>query len=202
MQTIDIAILGAPAVGKTAIIQQYKDCTFPDQHFPTKVTSKYSPVVLSNQHLYQLNIIDTPPLQYFQMRSFYDWVDFQSYSGEVKDASAFILIFDVSNSDSFQYVKDLREQILDYRTSGVGEIPMVVAGNKSDLGKCSGLFKRDMAHIIRKNWKSGYIECSAKYNWHIVALFSEVMKLICEYRDKPPTARKRGGLRRNSCTIM
>nr|XP_002736007.1 PREDICTED: ras-like protein family member 10B-like [Saccoglossus kowalevskii] len=200
MQTIDIAVLGAPAVGKSAIIQQYMHCTFPNQHSPTKSPSTHNPVVLANTRLYQLNIIDTPPLQYFQMKSFYDWVDFHSYSDKVKDASAFILIFDVSNSDSFQYVKDLREQIIDYRGGGMSDVTTVIAGNKCDLGKCNGLSRRDVSHVIRKNWKSGYVECSAKYNWHIVSLFNEVMKLIDANWDKPPTVGKMRG--RNSCLIM
>ncbi|XP_077996271.1 ras-like protein family member 10B [Glandiceps talaboti] len=202
MQNVDIAVLGAPGVGKTAIIQQYVNCTFPEQHSPTKTTSVFNPAVFANQHLYQLNIVDTPPLQYFQMKSFYDWVDFQSYSSEVRDAAAFILVFDVSNNDSFQFVKDLREQILDYRECNGTDLPIVVAGNKSDLGKCNGLSRRDMSHIVKKTWKSGYVECCAKYNWHIVSLFSEVMKFICEHRDKPPATRMRGGLRRNSCMLM
>nr|XP_002736027.2 PREDICTED: ras-like protein family member 10B-like [Saccoglossus kowalevskii] len=202
MQTINIAVLGAPAVGKSSIIQQYKDCIFTRQHFPTKSTSTYTSVVLANQHLYQLNIIDSTPLQYFKKRSFYDWVDFQSYSNDITDAAAFIIVFDVSIGDSFQHVKDLREQILDYRECNGHELPIVVAANKCDLGKCTELSKRDIAHIVRKNWKSGYVECSAKYNWHIVSLFGEVVRLISDARDRPSTTRMRGSLQRNSCIIM
>nr|XP_002736016.1 PREDICTED: ras-like protein family member 10B-like [Saccoglossus kowalevskii] len=184
MQSIDVAVLGAPAVGKSSVIQQYLDCTFPIRHSPTTSALTYTPAVLANTRLYQLNIIDTPPLQYFQMKSFYDWVDFQSYSDEVKDAAAFILIFDIFNSGSFEYIKDIREQILDYRASSANELPMLVAGNKCDLGKCNSQSRRDMAHTVKKNWKSVYVECSAKYNWHVVSVFTDILKVICESRDK------------------
>ena len=38
--------------------------------------------------------------------------------------------------------------------------------------------KRDIVNFVKKHWKCGYIECSAKYNWKIMALFKELTVAI------------------------
>lgn len=37
---------------------------------------------------------------------------------------------------------------------------------------------KDLAQMVRKQWKSTYIECSAKYNWRVVPVFRELFKAI------------------------
>ena len=34
--------------------------------------------------------------------------------------------------------------------------------------------RKEISHIVRKNWKSIHVECSAKYNWNIVNVFREL----------------------------
>jgi len=34
------------------------------------------------------------------------------------------------------------------------------------------------ANVVRKQWKCCHVECSARYNWRIVALFRELMKSV------------------------
>ena len=34
--------------------------------------------------------------------------------------------------------------------------------------------RKEISHIVRKNWKSIHVECSAKYNWNIVTIFREL----------------------------
>lgn len=38
--------------------------------------------------------------------------------------------------------------------------------------------RRDIVSLVRKHWKCGYVECSAKYNWRVVAVFHELMRSI------------------------
>jgi len=35
-----------------------------------------------------------------------------------------------------------------------------------------------VANVVRKQWKCCYVECSARYNWRVVALFRELMKAV------------------------
>ncbi len=34
--------------------------------------------------------------------------------------------------------------------------------------------RKDISHMVRKTWKSRHVECSAKYNWNVVAVFKEL----------------------------
>lgn len=38
--------------------------------------------------------------------------------------------------------------------------------------------RRDIANIVQKHWRCGYVECSAKYNWRVVAVFKELMQAV------------------------
>ena len=35
-----------------------------------------------------------------------------------------------------------------------------------------------VATVVRKQWKCAYVECSARFNWRVVALFRELMKAV------------------------
>jgi len=35
-----------------------------------------------------------------------------------------------------------------------------------------------VANVVRKQWKCSYVECSARFNWRVVALFRELMKAV------------------------
>ena len=37
---------------------------------------------------------------------------------------------------------------------------------------------KDLAQLMRKQWKCTYFECSASFNWHIGPLFKELIKSI------------------------
>lgn len=50
----------------------------------------------------------------------------------LRSATAYILVFDVNLPETFQYVKNMREQILQSRAK---EVPILVVGNKHDLGE-------------------------------------------------------------------
>ena len=49
----------------------------------------------------------------------------------ISSGEAFILVYDVTNSTTFDEVRMLREQILEVK--GLPTVPIVVVGNKIDL---------------------------------------------------------------------
>ena len=77
-------------------------------------------------------------------------------------------------------------------------------GNKHDLAEERGMPRREVANLVKKQWKCGYMECSAKFNWHIMLLFKELMKSIdyIDYGHKPTSVRVQDALRRNRCLIL
>lgn len=200
VQKVKLAILGAPGVGKTSIIQQFVSSHFTEDYEPTENKQVYIPSVIINDHLYELKIIDSPYIPYFPVNSLYEWTDFRGY--ELRSVTAYILVYDITSEESFQYIKSLREQIMESRD--MHDVPIFVVGNKHDQAEERGMPRREVANMVKKQWKCGYVECSAKYNWHIVLLFKELMKTVdyIDYGHKTTAVRMQDALRRNRCAIL
>ena len=200
MQKVKIAVLGAPGVGKTSLIQQFVCNQFSEEYIPTEKKVCYYPSVIINDHLYEVKLLDIPYIPYFPVNSLYEWTDFRGYG--LRNATSYILVYDITSEESFQYIKSIRDQILESRD--MHDVPIFVVGNKHDLGEDRGLPRREVANMVKKQWKCGYIECSAKYNWHIILLFKELMKTIdyIDYGHKPTSVRVQDALRRNRCVIL
>lgn len=99
-------------------------------------------------------------------------------------------------------------------------VPMLIVGNKEDLvvsseettssGKpaiTSGIDekRRDIINLVKKHWKCGYVECSAKYNWKVVTVFKALMEMVdnIEIRDQSPMMDNiQDALDRNKCSIF
>ncbi|XP_023212819.1 ras-like protein family member 10B [Centruroides sculpturatus] len=203
MQRVKLIVLGAAAVGKTSIINQFVWNEYTEDYSPTEMKQTFYPTVYINEHLYELMIIDLPVISYFPSNTYYEWSEFQSWG--LRSASAYVLVFDLNVPETFQYVKFIRDQIFDSRN--MHNIPVFVVGNKHDL--CETRDRRDIATLVKKHWKCGYVECSAKYNWHIVLLFKEVMRILdnLDSTYKPSSGASRfdglqGSLHNNKCIIL
>ncbi|XP_071848248.1 ras-like protein family member 10A [Apostichopus japonicus] len=195
MEQLDIVFLGAPECGKTSIIRQFINGSFNAKYIPTKQASLYTSAFVYQNQLYEMNIIDIPSTPFCPpdgakkprfgtpSANHFSWEDLQAYAAAISGASVLVFVYDITSSESFQFVTDLREQILecfDPDATAV-ELPMmVVAGNKHDLHKFSRLARRHISHMVRKTWKCSYLECSALFNWHIGSIFHEAVRLVKE----------------------
>ncbi len=207
IQSVKIAVLGDRGVGKTSLVRQFVYNTFSDHYNPTPAPLSHYSSLIINDHVYEATIMDFPMITYFPANVSYDWSDdaWGYYGYSLRHATAYILVFDVANEESFQHVRSLREQILDSRGGSGPEVPLLVVGNKHDLGEdrfCSQ--RRDTATVIKKHWKCSYIECSAKFNWHVVSIFKELMKQVdnVSQNPKPSCGRVPQVLRHNTCHIL
>ncbi|XP_006009014.1 ras-like protein family member 10A [Latimeria chalumnae] len=202
VETLNIAVLGAPGVGKTAIIHQFLYNDFSDVYFPTRSKTISRPSVILNDTMYDLKVMDVPPLPSFPTSSSQEWMD--SRSRGVRNANAYVLVYDIGCLESFEYVKMIRQQIVDNRTGNLNEAPIIVVGNKRDQQKQRFTPRRTVSVLVKKTWKCGYIECSAKYNWHIMLLFKELLSTAvarsCKHNHS--SMRIQGALHRNRCSLM
>lgn len=220
---------------------------FSEEYVPTDRKHTYYPSVIINDHLYELKISDIPVIPYFPVNSFYEWTDYRFYG--LRSATAYVLVFDLSNTDTFQYIRTLRDQMLESRD--MRNVPLLVVGNKQDLlvspgatagatggngaaggsgtsgtggttvtgtGSSSGGAKdvehrekrRDIVNLVKKHWKCTYVECSAKYNWRVVAVFKELMKAVDSLETgqagkevcSPMMDNLHDALDRNKCSIL
>nr|XP_010947515.1 ras-like protein family member 10B [Camelus bactrianus] len=185
VSTYRVAVLGARGVGKSAIVRQFLYNEFSEVCVPTTARRLYLPAVVMNGHVHDLQILDFPPISAFPVNTLQEWAD--ACCRGLRSVHAYILVYDICCFDSFEYVKTIRQQILETRVIGTSETPIIIVGNKRDLQRGRVIPRWNVSHLVRKTWKCGYVECSAKYNWHILLLFRELPKSV---------------LRRNRCAIM
>jgi len=133
IRQVKIAILGAPGVGKTSLVQQFVFNQWDPDYRSTKEKHFYYPSVIINNHLYELKLIDIPPIPFFPPDTLSEWRFCRGYG--LRTASAYILVFDVSRAETFHYIRKLRDEITESRDTR--DIPIFVAGNKHDLAAFS-----------------------------------------------------------------
>nr|XP_009932820.1 PREDICTED: ras-like protein family member 10B [Opisthocomus hoazin] len=181
---------------------QRPDNEFSEVCVPTTARRVYLPAVVMNGHVHDLQIMDFPPITTFPVNTLQEWADVCCRG--LRSVHAYILVYDICCFDSFEYIKTIRQQILETRVIGTSETPIIIVGNKRDLQRGRVIPRWNVSNLVKKTWKCGYIECSAKYNWHILLLFSELLKSVGCARCKHvhTTIRFQGALRRNRCTIM
>lgn len=90
------------------------------------------------------------------------------------------------------------------RECSSNEVPILVVGNKRDLQRQRFMPRRAVSVLVKKTWKCGYVECSAKFNWHVVLLFKELLGIAVArgMRQNHTAIRLQGALQRNRCAIM
>uniref|UniRef100_A0A4W3HEQ8 RAS-like, family 10, member A n=1 Tax=Callorhinchus milii TaxID=7868 RepID=A0A4W3HEQ8_CALMI len=130
-----------------------------------------------------------------------EWSD--SRCRGVRSANAYVLVYDICCLDSFEYVKMIRQQITDLSNNS-HKVPIIVVGNKRDLQKQRFARRRSLCVLVKKVWKCGYIECSAKYNWHVLLLFKELLSSTVErgYKHSHASICIQGALQGNRCSVM
>lgn len=202
VETLSIAVIGAPGVGKTSIIRQFIYQDFSEAYSPTRSRYVYRPAVILNGAMYELKVLDVPPITAFPSSSSQEWLDLRCRG--VRNANAYILVYDICCVESFEYVKMIRQQIMDNREGSSSEVPILVVGNKRDLQRHRFMPRRAVSVLVKKTWKCGYVECSAKFNWHVVLLFKELLGIAVArgMRQNHTSIRLQGALQRNRCTIM
>ncbi|KAF4074154.1 hypothetical protein AMELA_G00236270 [Ameiurus melas] len=133
-----------------------------------------------------------------------EWLDARCRG--VRNASAYILVYDICCVESFEYVKMIRQQIVDNRegSSSSSDVPILVVGSKRDLQRQRFAQRRTVSVLVKKTWKCGYVECSAKFNWHVLLLFKELLGIAVTrgLRHNHTSIRLQGALHTNRCSVM
>ncbi|XP_064209564.1 ras-like protein family member 10A [Anguilla rostrata] len=202
VETLSIAVIGAPGVGKTSIIRQFIYNDFSEVYTPTKSRYVYRPSVILNGSMYDLKILDVPPISSFPASTSQEWMDLRCRG--VRNANAYVLVYDICCVESFEYVKMIRQQIVEHRVGSSQEVPILVVGSKRDLQRQRFTPRRAVSALVKKTWKCGYVECSARFNWHVTLLFKELLGIAVArgLRQNHTSIRLQGALQRNRCCVM
>lgn len=152
-----VLVLGAPGVGKSAVIMRFKDDIFKPDYIPT-LQETYKKEFTFNNERVELEINDLDGQNEFTL-----------FSGNKFSfgINGYILCYSVENMYSFQMIKSINSKL----TGLVGtSVPKVLIGNKADLYNKRAISSEDGKELAKEIGAS-FLECSARSGLNIQQVF-------------------------------
>jgi small GTP-binding protein len=171
-----LLVIGDSTVGKTSILQRYVDQKFQLSHLATVGIDYFTKDERINNKIIRVKIWDTAGQERYKSLT----------NAFFRNAQGIILVYDVTNPDTFDNLKYWIESIGTNLGETSSSIKRIIIGNKTDLTR---EISRDDAEIFAKNNGIDYFEASAKMNTGVNEavqyLVQQVLidKMAPEYRD-------------------
>ena len=189
-----VLLLGDSSVGKTCFLLRYCDKSFQEAHLSTiGLDYRLKSMTLQNDKNIKLQIWDTAGQDRFRAitKNYY------------KGANGIILIYDVTNKQSYENVKNWLTQIKEEANPNV---IIYLAGNKIDVEEDQRVITTEDGQKIADEYKLPFKETSAKNGINVNEIFQELVEKIDETFSKldvPKGEQKNklstGGKRRRGC---
>jgi len=161
-----LLIIGNSAVGKTSFLFRYADDSFTSAFVSTVgIDFKVKTVVRNNKRV-KLQIWDTAGQERYRT------ITTAYYRG----AMGFILMYDITNEDSFNAVQDWATQIKTYSWDSA---QVLLVGNKADMAS-ERVVTHERGQELANQLGFDFFECSAKENLNVSAAFDRLVDVICE----------------------
>jgi small GTP-binding protein len=158
---LKIIVAGEADVGKTALVNKYSTGRF---DIPETIGLGFSSKAEESADLGRLK---------FSIWDMAGEERFRFILPEVcKGAKGIMLLFDVSNPESFNHLVDWINVIREC----MGNIPVLLIGAKSDLE--SRVPEKSIREFVKEKKLSGYMKVSAKLDTNVKAAFQEITELI------------------------
>ena len=167
-----VLLLGDSTVGKTCFLLRYCDKTFQDAHLSTiGLDYRLKSMTLKNKKNIKLQIWDTAGQDRFRAitKNYY------------KGANGIILIYDVTNLQTFENVKNWITQI---REEANKNVVIFLAGNKADLPEESRAVQKEDGQKMAEEYNMPFQETSAKEGINVNETFQELVEKIDEVFSK------------------
>ena len=166
---VAISLFGETSVGKTCIVGVFLGLEFQEEHLSTVGIEKNNSIIeLETGEKIKLKIWDTAGQERFHCISV----------NTLKNSQGAVVVFDLTNKESFDRVIDWLKQIRDYST----KLPICLFGNKSDL-KERQITQEEIDKLCEKE-DLVYFETSAKKNTGITEGFVKVATLAYKAFEK------------------
>ena len=167
-----VLLLGDSTVGKTCFLLRYCDKTFQDAHLSTiGLDYRLKSMTLKNKKNIKLQIWDAAGQDRFRAitKNYY------------KGANGIILIYDVTNLQTFENVKNWITQI---REEANKNVVIFLAGNKADLPEESRAVQKEDGQKMAEEYNIPFQETSAKEGINVNETFQELVEKIDEVFSK------------------
>jgi len=183
-----ITIVGAGAVGKSALTVRFIQGKFVEKYDPTIEDSYRKPAEIDGLAC-MLDIMDTAGQEeYSALRDNY-----------MKTGEGFVLVYSITTRSSFEQTQKLRTHILRIKNDQA-DFPMILVGNKKDLEN-ERTVKEEEGRALAEKWGCLFIETSAKTNTNVNETFINLVKAINKWRLAHPQEGK-GSKKKGGCTVI
>ena len=172
IEDIKVITLGNSAVGKTSFLMKYIDNSFTLTYTTTLgIDFKQKKIKLKDGRDVRLRIFDTAGQERFKAVS----VSF------IKKADGVILIYDISDIESFEAVENWIKSI---REIGKDKLPIILVGNKCDLSDDKRMISLKEGQDKANEFNIPFYETSCKEGINIKEVFEKLIDDIIEKGSK------------------
>lgn len=160
-----LLIIGNSSVGKTSFLFRYCDDSFTSAFVSTVGIDFKVKTVFRGDKRVKLQIWDTAGQERYRT------ITTAYYRG----AMGFILMYDITNEESFNSVQDWCTQIKTYSWENA---QVVLVGNKCDM-EDERIVSADRGKQLAEQLGLEFFEASAKENINVKAVFEKLVEIIC-----------------------
>lgn len=116
-----------------------------------------------------------------------------------RTGEGFICVFSVTERETFDGMKEFREQIL--RVKVDDKVPMILVGNKIDL-QDQRVVSADEARALAHSWGVPYEETSAKTRLNVEKVYYDLVLVIKEKKDTLNGPNQKKKKKKSKCVIL
>jgi GTPase KRas protein len=179
-----VSVLGAGAVGKSALTIRFVTQNFLEEYDPT-IEDSYRKEGICDGDSYILDILDTAGQEEFS--------SMQDHWMRARDG--YLFVYSITARTTFEEVSVLYEKVL--RTQEAKKVPAVICGNKCDLEESRQVNHQEGADLAKK-LGTGFFETSAKNKINNEDCFLELVREVRKAK-KPVTPLKKPGFK---CIVL
>lgn len=183
-----VVVMGTAGVGKSSIINQFMYNQFTETHKET-VEELHHHMMNFETIAVEIDILDTAGSHEFPAMK----------KLAIATGDAFILVYAVGNTESFETVKRLRDEIKEHKHIAA-HYSIVVVANKIDLDDKESIAHTVNESVVCMDWEEKFVSTSAKTGENVGIVFQTLENNI---RERIHLEEKRlSFLRRISMPIM
>ena len=145
-----LLIIGDSTVGKTSILSRYSNGTFNSSYLATVGLDNFTKDEIINKKTVRIKMWDTAGQERYKSLT----------KGFFRNAQGIMIVYDVTNSETFENLKYWINSIKTHMDSEIEKIPVIIIGNKIDAEERE--IKYEEAELFCKDHNFPYFETSAK----------------------------------------
>lgn len=166
MREVSVVVVGDSGVGKSALVIQFIQQLFIEEHDPTVVDSYRKTYTTENGKSFLFSITDT---------------GITGYEADAINGQVFIICYSVASRYSFEAVEEYIDTIATIKKNS--NVPMVIVGTKIDLEDERNVSKSEGIELGQK-YGVPFFEISCREIQDVAAVFQSLLEIYLTYRKK------------------